>query len=92
MPGRGRGRPPLDPGEEPPERPPPPLPPVSRFERPATDYGALEAVIAECERVIRTNKRSLDLLQTGARPADVGAATMPGESVGNCPSVDPTDQ
>ena len=92
IPGRGRGRPPLATGEELLENGPPPLSPISRFERPEIDYGALEAAIAECERVIRTTKRSLDLPQTGTRPAALEAATMPGEPVRGVPSIDPVSQ
>jgi hypothetical protein len=40
-----------------------PPPPMSRFERPAIDYAALEAAMLECERVIRSTRRSLDGLR-----------------------------
>jgi hypothetical protein len=66
MPGRGRGRPRSD---DPPEElvvPAAPLPPMSRIERPVIDYAALDAAILECERVIRSTRRSLDGLRQPA--------------------------
>jgi hypothetical protein len=66
MPGRGRGRPR---SEDPPEElvvPAAPLPPMSRIERPVIDYAALDAAILECERVIRSTRRSLDGLRQPA--------------------------
>ena len=62
QPGRPRGRPrrvEADPVDEP---PPASLPPTSWFERPAIDYGALEAAVAQCEQRIRSTRRALDRL------------------------------
>jgi len=62
-PGRGRGRPRLGLGLEAAAaaEPPAPLPPVSRFERPAIDYSALEAAMAHCDAMIRSTRQTLDL-------------------------------
>lgn len=65
VPGRGRGRPRLEPDEVLDESvAPAPLPPISRFERPPIDYGALEEAMAHCDAVIRTTRSRLQL--TGA--------------------------
>jgi hypothetical protein len=63
VPGRGRGRPRSEDLPEEMVAPTAPPPPMSRFERPAIDYAALEAAMLECERVIRSTRRSLDGLR-----------------------------
>jgi hypothetical protein len=63
IPGRGRGRPRSEDLAEASVAPPAPLPPMSRYERPVIDYAALEAAMLECERVIRSTRRSLDGLR-----------------------------
>ena len=59
MPGRGRGRPRHEaPVEEEPElavR----LPPITRLERPAIDYAALEEAMAHCDAVLRATRSRL---------------------------------
>jgi hypothetical protein len=78
-PGRGRGRPPLAPRFAPhfaPDVAPedaalpssPSLPPVVRFERPAIDYAALAAGMAQCDQVIRDARRRLAGISTDAPP------------------------
>lgn len=54
MPGRGRGRPRSDDLQEELVAPAAPLPPMSRFQYPPIDYGALEGAMAHCDAVIRT--------------------------------------
>ena len=54
MPGRGRGRPRSDDLQEELVAPAAPLPPMSRFQHPPIDYGALEEAMAHCDAVIRT--------------------------------------
>ena len=66
MPGRGRGRPRSDDLPEEVVVPAAPLPPMSRIERPVIDYAALDAAMLECERVIRSTRRSLDGLRQPA--------------------------
>lgn len=65
QPGRGRGRPPLVLSQAD-EGLPPPLPALNpvpqRF--PAIDYSGLEAAIAHAEQVIRSTRRSLDVVVT----------------------------
>ena len=63
MPGRGRGRPQSDDLQEELVVPAAPLPPMCRIERPVIDYAALDAAMLECERVIRSTRRSLDGLR-----------------------------
>jgi hypothetical protein len=67
-PGRGRGRPPLSSAAEIVAAPSASPRPVARFERPPSDYAALEAAMAHCEQVIRSTKRRLDQLRSGDRP------------------------
>ncbi len=63
IPGRGRGRPRSEDFQEELVAPTASLPPMSRFERPVIDYAALDAAMLECERVIRSTRRSLDGLR-----------------------------
>jgi hypothetical protein len=56
MPGRGRGRPRLDDIPEELVAPIAPLPPMSRFQHPPIDYGALEEAMAHYDSVIRTTR------------------------------------
>ncbi len=58
LPGRRRGRPRHDAIVEEPVLLTP-LVPVTRFERPAIDYGALEAAMAHCDAVVRTTRSRL---------------------------------
>ncbi len=95
-PGRGRGRPRLPLDDEVLDLPPLLLSPVTRFERPVIDYGALEAAMAHCDQVIRSARRSLGSLATGRLPgmsesltpqvadADAGEASCP-----TLPDLDP---
>ncbi len=92
QPGRPRGRPrriEADPVDGP---PPASLPPISRFERPAIDYGALEAAVAQCEQRIgpdarsvdfrpnfRTNRERLMRLTVAVQWQNVGRAELPGD-------------
>ena len=66
--GRGPGRPRREAAEPADASPPVVLPPVSRFERPAIDYAALEAAVADCERAIRATRQALDRLATQPPP------------------------
>jgi hypothetical protein len=59
MPGRGRGRPRSDDLQEELAVPAAPLPPMSRFQHPPIDYGALEEAMAHCDTVIRTARSRL---------------------------------
>ena len=61
-PGRGRGRPRLIPDVEVIKDVPAPFPPIARFQRPAIDYTALDAAMAECDRVARDTRQALDRL------------------------------
>jgi hypothetical protein len=81
-PGRGRGRPRLGSADEAAAaaQPPAPLPPVSRFERPAIDYAALEAAMAHREAVIRSTRQTLDLQAKGSPVEPVGDAVRGGKS------------
>ena len=54
MPGRGRGRPRFDDIPEELVAPTAPPPPMSRFQHPLIDYGALEEAMAHCDSVVRT--------------------------------------
>jgi hypothetical protein len=56
MPGRGRGRPRLEDIPEELVAPTAPLPPMSRFQHPPIDYGALEEAMAHCDSVIRKTR------------------------------------
>jgi hypothetical protein len=60
LPGRGRGRPRRVEDRRPDApAPPAPHPPVSRFERPAIDYAALEEAMAHVETAIRRTRHDL---------------------------------
>lgn len=59
IPGRGRGRPRSEDLPEEPVAPPASLPPMSRFQHPPIDYGALEEAMAHCDAVIRTARLRL---------------------------------
>ncbi len=61
-PGRGRGRPRITPEAEAVEATPTPLPKVTHFQRPAIDYAALDAAMAECDRVVRESRQALQRL------------------------------
>jgi hypothetical protein len=61
LPGRGRGRPRLAAPVESDLAPPAPLPPVSRFERPPINYGALEEAMAHCDQVVREARLRLQV-------------------------------
>ena len=61
-PGRGRGRPRLIPEVEVVEEVPAPSPPTARFQRPAINYAALEAAMAECDQVVRKSWQTIDRL------------------------------
>ena len=67
-PGRGRGRPRRILDDEVLDPSPLRLPPMTRFERPVIDYGALEEAMAHCDQVIRSARRSLGALATAAFP------------------------
>lgn len=60
VPGRGRGRPRLEP-DAPIAAPdaPTPLPPASRFQRPPIDYAALEEAMAHCDQVVLSTRQRL---------------------------------
>ena len=62
VPGRGRGRPRLEGPLEEIAAPTGPLPPISRFQHPPIDYGALEEAMAHCDAVIRTARLRLQAL------------------------------
>ncbi len=59
VPGRGRGRPRSEDLPEEPVAPTAPLPPMSRFQYPPIDYGALEEAMAHCDAVIRAARTRL---------------------------------
>ena len=60
LPGRGRGRLPIERKWPVQELAPPPLfPPVARLERTLIDYGALEAAMLHRDEVVRFKHRSL---------------------------------
>ena len=60
LPGRGRGRPPIERDWSTDElAPPTPLPLVPRFERAPIDYSALEAAMAHCDEVVRVTRQRL---------------------------------
>ena len=66
QPGRGRGRPAFVGEEDEAVQAAPSIPPpLTRFERPAIDYAALEEAMAQCEQLIRSTKRTLDRLRDG---------------------------
>ena len=66
LPGRGRGRPPSIPLDEPvAEASPPQLPPLTPIERRAFDYSDLEHWMAQLDQTVRQTRRTL---QTLARP------------------------
>jgi len=58
-----------------------PLPPfpAARFERPAIDYAAFERAVAECDRVIRATRRSLE----GQGPIASALRSPPSPSIGS---------
>jgi hypothetical protein len=56
MPGRGRGRPRSEGILEELIAPTAPLPPISRFQPPPINYGALEEAMAHCDSVIRATR------------------------------------
>ncbi len=62
MPGRGRGRPRSEDLAEELVAPAAPLPPISRFQHPPIDYGAVEEAMAHCDAVIRTARVRLQAL------------------------------
>ena len=64
-PGRGRGRPPFLIEAPDPERHSAPLPPMTRFERPAIDYSALDAAMAFADQTIRHSRHRLTAFGTG---------------------------
>ena len=59
-PGRGRGRPRLVPEVGVVQEIPASPPPIARFQRPAIDYDALEAAMAECDKVVRKAWQNID--------------------------------
>jgi hypothetical protein len=67
VPGRGRGRPRLE-MEVTIEQAPPPLSAVSRFDRPAIDYSALDAAMVHVETTIRHARTSLAVLTPLQKP------------------------
>ena len=76
-PGRGRGRPRIEQPPESEDAPPAPLPPVTRFERPPIDYGALEEAMADCDLVIREARRRLqNAVAAGENPPAAPAAGL----------------
>ena len=64
-PGRGRGRPPLEPDDALIEAPPLTPAPMGRFEWPAIDYSVLEEAIAQAEQVIRSTRSTLNRISHG---------------------------
>ncbi len=64
-PGRGRGRPRFLIKAPDPEPHSAPFPPMTRFERPAIDYSALEAAIAFADQTIRHSRHRLTAFGTG---------------------------
>jgi hypothetical protein len=61
-PGRGRGRPPSIPPEEPVTEPPPPSMPLAPIERRAFDYSDLELWMAQLDETMRRTRRVLQAL------------------------------
>jgi len=82
--GRGRGRPPILPPEEPIPAPLS-LPPLSRIERREFDYSDLERCMAQLAQVLRKTRRELDSLAHGA-PAQTGEISC----FGNGEAADPS--
>jgi len=68
-PGRGRGRPPLRPLAAPIDAPPPPLPPLTPLERRSFDYSGLDAALAFADDAMRSARRTLAQLASGASEA-----------------------
>jgi len=76
MPGRGRGRPRFDDIREELVAPTAPLSPMSRFQYPPIDYGALEEAMAHCDATIRSARIRLQAPAiTHSRP-DAGATSL----------------
>ena len=61
-PGRGRGRPRLTPEVRVVEEVAAPPRPIARFQRRPIDYAALEAAMAECDRMVRDTRQALNRL------------------------------
>ena len=86
-PGRGRGRPPSLIEAPEPEPSSAPLPLMTRFERPAIDYSALEAAMAFADQTIRHSRHRLASLQTGPgrlRADDPSGLADPALDPGDC--------
>lgn len=62
QPGRGRGRPPIQPADGERTDPSPPLPPLTLIERRAFDYSELEHRMAQLDLSIRHTKHALDMM------------------------------
>jgi hypothetical protein len=71
IPGRGRGRPRSEDLLEELVAPTAPLHPMSRFQYPPIDYGALEEAMAHCDSVIRTARIRLQALGNTGSTAGV---------------------
>ena len=85
QPGRGRGRSPSIPPEDPVTKPPPPPPPLTPIERQALDYSDLEHWMAHLDQTIRQTRRVLQALAAPsigtAAPAPQAGVTMPAGDV-----------
>ena len=88
VPGRGRGRPRLLPEAQEPDVPAAPLPPMTRFERPAIDYSALDAAMAFAEQTIRRTRHRLAALRTEARPLSDGDRSDPADASSDLAGAD----
>jgi len=79
LPGRGRGRPPSIPLDEPvAEAPPPSLPPLTPIERRAFDYSDLDHWLAHLDHTVRQTRRTLQAL-TSPMPAPPDPPGQDGE-------------
>ena len=86
-PGRGRGRPRFLLDAPDPEPHSAPLPPMTRFERPAIDYSALEAAMAFADQTIRHSRHRLAAFRTGIgrpRADDPSGLAETGLEPGDC--------
>ena len=87
-PGRGRGRPRLPSEVLVPEVPAAPLPPITRFERPAIDYTALDAAMAFAEQTIRRTRHRLAALRTEARQVPLDQCSQPAAAASDLAGFD----
>jgi len=91
LPGRGRGRPPGIPFDEPvAEAPPPPLPPLTPIERRTFDYSDLDHWMAHLDQTVRQTRRTLQTLTSPAPAPDVpGQDGAPGQIVVDVREAEP---